>query len=137
MIEVSDNGSNDDDEDDEEDDDNDEDDDEDDDDDDDDDDIDIDLTETKYNDLTHEIISENLHFDIEDVNKIEEINTNEIKVFNLSNITPEMASEIKSVFKQDFKKIKLPELKQMAKEQHPSLDISKLKKEELIQLLNS
>ena len=48
-----------------------------------------------------------------------------------------MASEIKSIFKLDFKKLKLPELKQMAKDKNPDVDISKLKKEELIQLLNN
>ena len=145
LIDVSDSGYNGedgdhDDDDDDDDDDGDEDDDEDDDDDDDDDDedednIDIDLTESKH-------VLEDDHLDIEEIGEhlhlnIDEINTNDIKVCNLSNITPEMASEIKSVFKQDLKKIKLPELKQMAQEKNPDLDISKLKKDELIQLLKS
>ena len=89
--------------------------------------IDIDLTES----VEVEELGDTLKFDIE------EVDGNDIKVCNLSNITPEMASEIKSVFKLDFKKLKLPELKQMAKDKNPDLDISKLKKDELIQLLNA
>ena len=61
---------------------------------------------------------------------------NNIKILNIHDISEQVTNTIEKKMKQNFKKMKLPELKQLLKEKNPSIDADKYKKDELIQLLS-